>query len=104
MKHKEINQWPYITIVSIVAIVAIVFLVINNSGNSTITEQDSIELVDEKGNLVGEGIRVSFGKFFVQKAERLTSCQELNKCLEESVTKDQRDACKIAYYCPEGSK
>lgn len=64
MKKKSKNQKslysPYLIIVAVVAIVAIVILVMNYSNTTeTISEESTVEIIDEEGNLVGEAT----GKF-----------------------------------------
>ena len=57
--HQDISHWPYLAIVSIVAVVAVVVLVMQGGSREQVTEElsNSVNLVDEKGNVVGEAFR-----------------------------------------------
>ncbi|MBI2112513.1 hypothetical protein HYT52_03195 [Candidatus Woesearchaeota archaeon] len=78
---KEIDHWPYLAIVAIVAVVAVMFLVMQ--GKSSEELPDTVKVVDEEGNLVGEASR--FGKSYklsvgMRKDEILNNVVGTCKC------------------------
>lgn len=95
-KKKESPQHlPYLSIVAIIAIVAVVVLVLALGGSRSAesTEEASLEVVDENGNIAGDAIRLSANKYQIAYRQGYTPAVDVQPTVKLTTEDYVRVSC-----------